>query len=168
MTEVRFPFASCVYFVVVQMTGYAKTSDMPDPDAVAAAERVIEDEETIVATVAPEEMPVPLTPMPTTSPVVLARLEIVLEPLVVLPVMLMVAGYVKASEMPVPGAVAATERVIEDDETMLATVAPEGMPVPITPMPTASPAVVARPEIMLEPVVVVPVNEMPPVLSCAT
>jgi len=69
-----------------------KASDTLVLVAVAAAERVIEDDDTMVATFAPTGMPVPLTPMPTTNPIVLARLEIVLEPFVVCPVIVTVAG----------------------------------------------------------------------------
>jgi len=165
---VRFPFASCVYCVVVMATGYVKTIEMLEPDAVAAAERVIEVDDAIVATVAPEGMPVPLTPIPTTRSAVLPMLDIVVEALVVVPVFVTEAGYVKVSDVPVLVTIASTERVIEVDVAMVATVAPEGIPVPITPMPTARPVVLAKPEIVLEPLVVFPVNETPPVVSCAT
>jgi len=67
--------------------------------------------------------------------------------LFVVPVMVTAgAGYVKVSEMgEIDVAVALTERLISLAETMLATVAPEGMPEPLTLMPTTIPSVLDRP-----------------------
>ncbi len=57
-------------------------------------------------------------------------------------------------------AIAATERMIEEDEAIATTVAPEGIPGPLTLMPTSISSVLARPVIVLEPLVVLPVSTM--------
>jgi len=62
----------------------------------------------------------------------------------------------KLNETPVPEAVAAAEMVTDEAPTLI-TVVPEGMPDPLTLIPSKSPAVSASPEIVVEPLVVFPV-----------
>ena len=118
----------------------------------AAAERDKKAREVIASTVAPDGMPAPVTPMSTVSPVGgPGRSEMVVEPLAVLPVRLMAAGM---------------KRVTEVEEAMVATVAPVGMPLPTTVIPTAIPVVVARLEIVSEPLVVFPVCTIVLPMTC--
>jgi len=142
---------------MVRVAGYEKSRDVPVAVTVAAFERMIAVDVTTASTVVPGGIPGPITPIPTSNASVLAKFEILVEPLVVSPAATMMAGLVKITEMPEAVAVAAEERMMEDDETMEVTFAPNGIPGPLTPMPTARLAVLARLESVFDPLVVLPV-----------
>ena len=128
---------------------------------VAGAERVIWVSELIATIVTPGGMPVPETSMPTARPLVVGMLLTTGLPLVVVPVM---APGAKVSVTPLAAArVAGAERVIWVSELIATILAPEGMLVPETSMPTARPLVVGMLLTVGLPLVVVPVRTVAPV-----
>jgi hypothetical protein len=146
---------------VAAVLNEVKVRDRPDPVVVADALRVREVDEGITETVVPAGIPVPVTLIPATMPAVELTDVIIGELEVVEPVL---TKYFEKVRDTAPEAVAGALRVTEGLGVGLGltalTVAPAGMPAPVTVIPATMPVVVAT-------VIVVELEEVVPVIVTA-